>query len=81
MATLSKPRELAREFLHELSDHGEELSFAGDSEKVVLKDGDCERRVPFWKIDVMVFQFLAAHSLISQVSVADVLAEVLSMIA
>ena len=79
MAMTPKPEDLAKEFLHQLEDHGETLVFA-DSNKVVLKEGGRVRRLPFWKIDLMVFQFLAAHSLLSQVSVSDVLSEVLSMI-
>jgi hypothetical protein len=79
MAVTPKPEDLAKEFLHELQDLGESLAIA-DSEKVLLKEGDRIRRLPFWKVDLMVFQFLAAHSLLSQVSVSDVLTEVLSMI-
>jgi hypothetical protein len=80
MASQTEPEELAKEFLHELADQGEQLAFANDSETVVLKDGACQQRVPFWKIDLMVFNFLSAHALLTQVSVSDVLAEVLSMI-
>ena len=74
-----KPDELAKEFLHQLADQGEVLALA-EPEKVVLRNGRCIKRIPFWKIDIMVFQFLAAHSLLTQVSVTDVLNEVLSMI-
>jgi hypothetical protein len=73
-------KELAGAFLQEFEAHGEKLDFAWDSQKIVLKSNQTEERVPLWRLDLMVFQFLAAHAVLTQVSVADVVDEVLSRI-
>jgi hypothetical protein len=73
-------KELAGAFLQEIEDHGEELDFAWDSQKIVLKGKQAEQRVPLWRLDLMVFQFLVAHAALAHASVSDVVDEVLSQI-
>jgi hypothetical protein len=72
--------DLAGAFLKEIEDHGEKLDFAWDSQKIVLKRDQAAERVPLWRLDLMVFQFLAAHAALSQASVTEVVDEVLSRI-
>jgi hypothetical protein len=72
--------DLAQEFLHELAEHGEQLSGVKGTEKFVHKSKDGESRIPFWKVDLMVFRFLAAHAALAYASVSDVVDEVVSMI-
>jgi hypothetical protein len=72
--------DLAEEFLHELAEHGEQLKGVQGTEKFVHKSRDGEAKIPFWKVDLMVFRFLAAHAALAYASVSDVVDEVISMI-
>jgi hypothetical protein len=77
---LPNKHHLAEEFLHELAEHGEQLSGLKGTETFVLKSKEGESRVPFWKVDVMVFRFLAAHAALAYASVSEVVEEVVTMI-
>ena len=72
--------DLAEEFLHDLAEHGEKLSGLKGTETFLHKTKDGESRVPFWKVDVMVFRYLAAHAALAYASVSEVVEEVVSMI-
>ena len=73
-------RDLAEEFLHDLAEHGEKLSGVKGTETFLLKTKDGESRVPFWKVDLMVFRYLAAHAALAYASVSEVVDEVVSKI-
>jgi hypothetical protein len=73
-------QEFAKEFLQDLESHGEKLVYARDSQKIILQSDKEEKRVPLWRLDVMIFQFLAAHAALAHASVSEVLDEVLSTI-
>jgi hypothetical protein len=72
--------DLAKEFLQELESHGERLVYARDVQKIVLKSDAEERRIPLWRLDVLIFQFLVAHAALAHTTVHEVLDEVLSAI-
>jgi hypothetical protein len=77
---MSTKTDLADAFLREFEDQGEKLSFRWDSQKIVLKNDKEKKRVPLWRLDLMIFQFLAAHAALTQVSVNEVVDEVLTRI-
>ena len=72
--------DLAEEFLNELAEHGERLSGLNGTEKFLHESKDGPSPIPFWKVDLMVFRFLAAHAALAYASVSDVVDEVISMI-
>jgi hypothetical protein len=72
--------ELAEQFLQELARQGEKLRYARDSQKIVLQSDKEVRRLPLWRLDILIFQFLTAHAALAHTSVSEVLDEVLSKI-
>jgi hypothetical protein len=72
--------ELATQFLKELESHGEKLLYTRESQKIVLQSEQEVRRLPLWRLDVLIFQFLVAHAALAHASVSEVLDEVLSTI-
>jgi hypothetical protein len=74
-------RELAEQFINELSEQGQQLSGRKGGETIVLKSKEGEHWVHFWKLDVMVYRFMAAHAALAYASVSEVVNEVLSIIA
>jgi hypothetical protein len=47
--------DLADAFLREIEGHGENLCFTWESQKIVLKKDKEVRRVPGWRLDLMIF--------------------------
>jgi hypothetical protein len=72
---------MADAFLRDIEAHGETLELERSSRAIVLKSNKNKRRVSLWRLDVMIFQFLAAHAALTTVTASDVLNEVLSRIA
>ena len=72
--------ELATQFLKELESNGEKLLYARESQKIVLQNDKEVRRLPLWRLDTLIFQFLAAHAALAHANVSEVLDEVLSNI-
>jgi hypothetical protein len=72
--------ELATQFLQELESHGEKLLYARESQNLLLQSKQEVRRLPLWRLDTLIFQFLAAHAALAHTSVSEVLDEVLSAI-
>jgi hypothetical protein len=70
--------ELADEFLRQIETRGEQLRLDRESRAIVLKSDTEQRRVSLWRLDVMIFQFLAAHAAIASVTASEVLNEVLA---
>ena len=72
--------ELATQFLKELESNGEKLVYARESQKIVLKSDKEVRRLPLWRLDTLIFQFLVTHAALAHANVSEVLDEVLSNI-
>jgi hypothetical protein len=73
--------EMADAFLQDIEAHGDKLELERSTRSIVLKGDKTKRRLSLWRLDVMIFQFLAAHAALSTVAASDVLNEVLSRIA
>ncbi len=78
---MSTKSEMADAFLRHIEAHGEKLELERTSRAIVLKSNKNKRRVSLWRLDVLIFQFLAAHAALTSVTATDVLNEVLSRIA
>jgi hypothetical protein len=73
--------ELADAFLQDIEAHGEKLELERSTRSIILKSDKTKRRLSLWRLDVMIFQFLAAHAALTTVTATDVLNEILSRIA
>jgi hypothetical protein len=78
---MSAKSEMADAFLREIEAHGEKLELERISRAIILKNSKSKRRVSLWRLDVMIFQFLAAHAALTTVTASDVLNEILSRLA
>jgi hypothetical protein len=78
---MSTKSEMADEFLRDIEAHGEKLELERNSRAIVLKSNKSKRRVSLWRLNRMIFHFLAAHGALAMVTASDVLNEVLSRLA
>jgi hypothetical protein len=77
---MSKKSDLADAFLRDIEDRGETLKIDRESRAIVLRSESEQRRLTLWRLDLMIFQFLAAHAALASATATEVLNEVLSRI-